>query len=524
MAKAKQLVLIECDAYNLGTSTRETLRWSFGKFITKASDTPARTPYLNCIHRRPRWTRTLHGEGRTFGPVDIGTGEFELGNGWDQAKQIWRLDHYKTTYRFNDAPVRVYLLEKSSDTYATKSQWARGVVMGEPEYLEDTLRFAFADREGELKKFVLSDIFTGANNVGGRIVDGDIELAGVYKQKIWGNPRDMTGQVVNPGLQIYRLGDTFKAVTAIRDNGLATFSVASDLANATALASATISSTEARTCKALGLVRFGSIPAGQVRFDVECEISTAASMIADIVALAGWSASDLTTSTIARLASLNSDTLQLLVDSGSMTVGEALDEILRSIGGNRVHERTGTMTLGIMVAPTSAASLKDITAANSGDVEMRQSSDTNRGLPPWKTRVGWYRRWAPLSRSDFAGAVVASAIEDQMMEQRWVEAIVSTIKDANRQSEPFEIERTLHVTSAGAQSLASSQQALRGAAAGRDFFYVPLPLDRHTDLDPGDVVTLKRPRYGLTGGGKPVVITTLTEDLEENEVDMEAYG
>lgn len=503
----------------------ETLRWSSAKFVTKATDTPARTPYLNCIARRPSFTRTLHGPGRTFGPVELGTGEFALKNGWNQAKGVYRLDSYKAAYRFNGAAVRVYLVEKSSSTYESKTLWATAIIMGEPDYRDDEVVFTFADREGQLQVPVLAGAtWPGTNGAGGQIIAGGPELKGVYQWRAWGNLPDMPGQLVNTGLQIYYLGGTFKAVSEIRDSGLATFSVGGDIPSITALASATLSSTEARTCNVWNVVRLGSVPRGEVRFTVDGVVSTAASIIEQLVAIAGWSGADLTASTLANLAAANSRQIQLLIRSGDTFVSDALDDILRSIGGYRMHERTGTMTLGITVAPTSGAAIKTITAANSGDLEVAQSQDTNRGLPPYRTRVGYYKRYDPLSRSDFVAGVTASAMADQMAEQRYQEADGGLTYGLNPQSEVFEIPDTLHVTASGAQALASSEQDLRGPATGRNLFYLPLPLDQHTDLDPGDVVMIQRNRFDLTGSGKPAVITTMTEDLEENEIDMEAYG
>jgi len=518
------IVLIEADAYNLTTTAVETLRWASAKFISKASDTPARTPYLHCITRRPNYTRSLHGEGRTFGPHGGAPGGFALGNGWDQRLGVFRLDHYKTTYRFNGRAVRVYLVARSSSTLASRTLWATARFNGEPEYGEDEIAFSFQDREQELAQQVLTGVLQGTNGVAGAILEGIAEQKGTYKQKIWGNVKDGTGQLVHPGLVIYRLNDgPFRSISQIRDRGLASFSVVADHANATALASATVSATEAMTCRAEGLVRLGSLPAGEVRFDVDTDTSTAASIIADLITIAGWSGGDLTAGTASALLAATNAPLQLLVADGAQTVGEALDLILQSIGGHRIHERLGTMSLGIMGVPSSVAAVKTITAAKSGDIEIRPSADTNLGLPPWKTRVHWYKRWAPLSRTDFAGAVTASAIADQSMPARVIEAITSTVSDANPQSEPFDIE-TLHVDSSSAQAFASTQQALRGPVAGRGFYVIPGPLDEHTDLDPADVILLKRNRYNLTGGGKPLAITTMTEDLEENEVTLEGFG
>lgn len=519
------LVLIVAEPYNVNTQTTDTLRWAWGKFITKSGDTPSRTPFLNCITRRPNYVRSLHGEGRTLGSnqgVD-GTGSFALGNGWNQAVGASRLDSYKTTYRFNGRSFYIYTLSKSAQTFAEATLWMRGTFAGEPDYGEDEITFTFESREGELSRPILTATYGGTNGTAGEIIDGFEDIKGQFKQRIWGNPRDATGQLVHPGYQIWRVNDgPFKLVEEIRDGGLATFSVGSDYANATALASATLGTTDAATCYAQGLVRLGSQPASQLRFDLQTDDSTAADIIAALGSIAGWGGSDFTSGTLSALASSTNAPLQLLVTDGGITIGEAMDAVMQSVGGHRIHERAGTMTLGILVAPSSAAAVKTLNAANSGDLEIRQSSDTNRGLPPWKTRVGWYRRWAALSRADFVGAVTASSINDQSQTERIVEATASTVLAANIQSEPFDIP-TLHVDGSSAAAFASVQQDLRGVIAGRDFFYVPAPASKHTDLDPGDVVLIKRNRYGLSNG-KPVVITTLNEDLEENETGVEAFG
>jgi hypothetical protein len=137
------------------------------------------------------------------------------------------------------------------------------------------------------------DVPASANAYGGTgTTDGDAGLTGKRKPLAYGVVNNVTPAQINATNLVYQVhdGNAVNAIPAVYDFGYAlptpgTVGPDADYASYAALIAATISNGHYATCKALGLFRLGSTPAGAVTCDVQGDSGGTGGYVTDTAAI-----------------------------------------------------------------------------------------------------------------------------------------------------------------------------------------------------------------------------------------------
>lgn len=268
---------------------------------------------------------------------------------------------------------------------------------------EVNVRLRLRDRQELLNRPLQSDLYDGTGGA-----EGDASLTGKRKPLAYGRLFNVPAVLIDANNLVFQLHDGgIAAILEVRDKGvpLDEDSTFADYATYAALVAATINDGSYATCLAEGLFRVGGEPAGQITVDLWGEdsggsngyVETAAAIIRRIVTTRLDTANlvDPTDLDTASFTNVDADQPAPLGywagPDSSLTIGQALDEIMASIGGWWTFTLAGLMSIGILKAPTGTAD-EVLTRA---DILLGPDFTLEGGQPSYRRRVGWQRNWAP---------------------------------------------------------------------------------------------------------------------------------
>ncbi|GAB4373859.1 MAG: hypothetical protein Kow00114_36060 [Kiloniellaceae bacterium] len=477
-------------------------------YDSRATDTPASMPFPPAMLETALFdVRAFDGD-RPTGASKEQAGALALANGdgrydaaallgWDgRTVELWRGTKNRAFADFN-------LLLRGT---------AQRVSFDESRFV-----IALRDRQAIFDVPVNAALFGGAGGL-----DGHAGIAGLAKPWIGGRVFNVPLVNNDPVNLVFMASNgRIHAVDAVRDNGIAlTFSA--DYADYDALLAASIALGEYATCLALGLIRLGGAPVGEVTADVQGDASgsgyveTTAGILRRIVTsrLGGrnLSASEVDSVALDALAAAQPAPVGYFAGTQPVTARQALDALAGGIGGWHAFTREGKFTAARLDLTGVAA--ETVTAR---ETAARQPASRVEVAPVWQIRVAWGRSWLVQSADALADEVDPDAKTYYGQAARYAVAQDSTIRARHRLAVPLTVE-SFFAEQSDAESEAARLLALYGS--DRDLWTLG-KAGRLGGRWLGDLMSLDLGRYGQP---KTCQVVGVREDYGRNEVSLVLWG
>lgn len=513
--------LIEVDAYNPDTASVETLRFcSHRGFCTKPTETPANTMYLPRV-KQPGLTRwDIYSKGKTGGASTMAHGEIVLVNidgglddlidyGFDGRTLIHRTGPEKGGSYPTDYPVQeTYTVEQLRVSWEDVS-----LIVRDKQYVFD--------------RPLQTSTYAGTNTLPYGLEGTENDLKGKRKPLIYGYVDNILLPCVNTSKLIYQINDGSFDLAYLSDRGLGWLPGTDYTDEADMLANAPAAG-EYRLLKTDGYVRLGSPPAGQLTARVyqSFPLDEAGELIEKVCLQAGLDSNDIDATDLSDLDMLQSASLGVVV--GDKTGREVMDELCQSIGAWWSFDRYGVLRVKRLDAPVlDSNSITLTTTEVKNNISRDPTGDTDRGVPVYKVILKYHRNYT-VQTNDLAGALTSpSATELNKAkvaflanEWRTVTAEDAAVQTKHPLAAEFVIETGIYQQD-DAQAEADRQLALRKVR--RDRITVTVLADIFSQIELGDVVELKVPRFDLTDG-KPMVVIGRQPDYRLGRGELTLWG
>lgn len=459
---ALRLVLIETSAL-VGAVETPFYFSTRGAFVTGPADTPASTVYQGGADVAVLYTESLSLP--DSGAAGLQAGEVDIDN-YGGAR-----DDY-LTYVWANRPFTAYV----GDARWPKSDFRvvfSGVVADVVPNGRDKLTFALRDKlqrlNASLSERTVGDAYPGTT------VNADTLVPITL-----GECHNVTPLLVDPANLTYEwhIGVAARLIE-VRDNAVPV-AAAADLAN--------------------GRFSLASPSAGQVTCSVQGDAtgsyaSTAATLAQRLATAYGkladrFGLADLDTASLASFDASHPQPLGLYVD-GRANLLDCIIQLAASVGAQPVITGTGLLRLVALDAPVAGGRLLDASV-----MAERSLTPAHRYAPVGAVKLAYCRNWTVQT------GLVTDIPEEhkRLYEQEWLTVAVAddtVVANWRQSSEPAAQQETLLLTKSDASAEANRRLALWRVARTRfEFDGLPVLLD----LQLGDAVTLKHPRFGLAGG------------------------
>lgn len=367
------------------------------------------------------------------------------------------------------------------------------------------LEIDITDRLGKLELPLLgatTDRFAGTTVASAATAEGNADLKGQIKQRLWGSVANVAVQPANPYDLIYLVSNSALSSIALYDGGLA-LTLDGDSANITALRSATILPGHYRTCLSAGLVRVGATPDFDLTADVvegaNAAARTAAQIAYRMLIAYGIDVSEIDDVSFAALDAKNSAVVGEVVDD-DRTALQAVTDVLKSIGARLVPDSAGKFQV-FRIEAASAASA-DMTF----DLEMQDINKTlellDINVPVCKVVLEYNRVYHVQQGEAVLGAVTPERRATLASEYRAVTSPIDTSEtDAIllQHLDAREVTITTNIASAvAAQAEADRIFALLKQALRQ--YRIKLSLADAFAADLGSSIGLVHDRLGMASG------------------------
>lgn len=503
--------------FDVVTGGSETIYAADGWFNSLPADTPANQ------HYRPVLVSPFNAQISLFegiepaGRASVGFGEIVLHNGDGWLDDVIDLG-------WSGRPITLW----RGVPFAARSTFTlvfTGALDGlTPDEQQVSLRLR--TREALLDRPLQATLYQGS---GGK--EGGADLVGKRKPVAYGRLLNVPGVLIDSANLVYQISDLpVNQITAVRDKGVA-LAFDTDYASYALLVAAAISSGDYATCLAEGMVRLGGAPEGQVTIDCRGADNgdspggypeTAGTIIRRIVT------TRLDTVNLVDPDDLDADSFdQLEIDQpapigfwdgpdSSLTVGQALDQIMASIGGWWTFTLPGKLSVAVLKAPGGDADA----VLTRADIVFGPFA-LQGGVPSYRRLVGYQRMWAIQAQDSLAGAVTAADKLLYSTQYRYALTTDAAVLAKHRNARDV-LTAGLFALQADAESEAARLQALHGVE--RRVVSVGVRPDNPFDAPLGGVVEIQDfNRLGLSSSKKYRLIG-LVVDLASGETTWVLWG
>lgn len=434
-----RIEVVELDYYNIDKAQVETLR------LTSSPDYFFNgQAYIPVLSEKLDFEGTLFDKGTTSGDISVNVGTISFDN------IDGRFDAFRQ-YAFDGREARIYRPATKDEPLSTDNLKLTAIIKY-PEFAWAKCSFNLVGRMEVLNVPMQSFTLNGTNagTGGAGELEGSSNVKGQIKPQTWGRVANVEGALINEFFLIYSfncnaLDGSFRAVDNFYNvfvKGIRYYFYA-DYADSTALTVATIPSGYYGSCKALGLIRLGSVPAdnGAVVADV-ADYADPACTIAQVVKriletnLSFIAGQDYDSGSLQLLDSLNTCPVGIYIDDET-TVGSAVTQLLDSGGFWMAPDVSGMFYFGQLdlVAKIKAlgqASICTITKSQWGEgIERISVDDAGQNVPAYCVRLQHTRTWKTQESGSLADAVGMGAREIFSNEYRLEESTNPLIQVAH---------------------------------------------------------------------------------------------
>lgn len=482
------------------------------EMTTGPSDTPANTVFAPRLLDPGNYERYLYRANTTGGESQAGRGDIVISNA------DGGLDAY-VDYAYDD---RALILRYGTPTGAYPgglSTLFNGTAL-QALFSWDKITISLRDMQALVaNKPMQSTTYAGTNSgtTGFEGLPGDIK--GKFKPVLYGQCFNIPTPVVNSSSLSYQISEKpITSVDAVYDKGAA---LTAGTARATLAALAAGAPAASHYDYYLGTagvdgayLKLGSTPAGQITCDATQGAAAGDRTVAQIMRAIftgpgglidyGVTGAQLDSTSFTALDSANSAVVGIWVDTAGQKVGNALDELARSIGAYWTQSRAGLIKVGRLTLPNTAPVISIQSYEIEDVIERVESGDPGAVIPVWRVQVDYKKNYQVQTQTDLAGGGATQA-RVAFTEEQFRSSIASNadVQTAHPLSQTMEVE-TLLTVEADASTEATRLQALYNSR--REMLNVAVPRGLSMQVELGDVVTLTAARYDWNNGKHFVVI------------------
>ncbi|CAO99374.1 hypothetical protein D9623_33560 (plasmid) [Azospirillum brasilense] len=494
--------------YSLPADPSIRIDWSDRDWTSRPDDTRANIHFEGRAEA-PQFDRSIPivpGSGRAA----VSIGEL-IGVNADGA-----YDTYPDAYAVDATPVRVLALPKRSSLYSEAAVVFSG--QGLDWWADSSLHVRMRD-SGYLLDVPLCALYGGTGGI-----DGGTELAGKVIRQTYGLCRNITGDLINSSLLIYRGHDRLaQAVDAVYISGVPLTWDGATYSSYAALAAASVPS--GQYTKWLGSDgsgwRLGSSPGGTVTADVRGDavggyVSDTAGVIRRLLER-GVSTASLALSSFASMASYLPGTIGYHVSS-QRNISAAATEVAIAAAAWWGDAGDGLFSVGRLAAPVGGG----LAFGPEQIVDEVEPMALPDDIAPciWRVDAGYRRNWTPLQGTDIAP--VPSVPTEQRRQELAAQSRRSAVALIERQvrnqlAKPLVIE-SLFDAEADATALCNNLLTLY--QQGRRYYRVPVGMSGYLPRL-GDTISVTWPRWGLAGGKS---LRVVGQRAQGRKVDLLCFG
>lgn len=204
------VAVVNC--YDTVGASADTLYFSTGKFVTQATDTPAKIAFVPRLDQPAVMARHMFTRGTTVGKSEVSLGDLLLMN------PDGGLD-YLLDYAFDGRVLKVY---RGDDAGAFPADFEPVLIgtMTQPEFTRTRVTLKVRDRQAEMD-VPLQDTKYAGDNVLPAGLEGVEDLKDKSKPLCFGVVRNISPPCVNTAKLIYQPNDgALASVEAVRDSGI----------------------------------------------------------------------------------------------------------------------------------------------------------------------------------------------------------------------------------------------------------------------------------------------------------------
>ena len=517
------IYLAEITAYNLTTSTVETLRYSTG---TGYVDTVNGTYYEPRIEQPCLMRRDIFNSGKIGGTTTSSYGELTLKN-IDGGLDIF------SGYAFDGRTVTLKVGEPN-DAYSTfTTVLIAGVAQAAFEWQRVSIRLR--DRITDLqKKKVQPLLFAGTNDNISIFNEGGTDLKDAQKPMIFGRVTNLTPVLINSFYLLYQISTSAIAeVVNVFDKG-AYLARGSDYATSALLRASSPALGAFNTCLAEGMIKLGSTPTGTITVVVwqykTIEDNTVAQIVKRIVTSSGGlTTSDLVLADYTTLDSQIAANVGLVVSS-DMMVSDVLDTLCESIGAWWGFDSLNKFRILRLDAPSST-SVADFDESSIMSIERESVSVNSSTDAVYKITLEHDKNWTVQTGDSLASSVAAdhkSYLERVSVGKENKKDVRQSVKkdDSIKTAHPNAQEITISTLLCGLKyAEPEAQRLLSIYDPSRIILTVSVKVDASilSAVDLGNVVKVTSSRYGLSSG-KYLRVIGIQTDFENNKLDLKLWG
>lgn len=426
--------------------------------------------------------------------------------------EVWRGVHYR------------------SDNSITISDWFQGTI----ETLEVSFsktspsRFSFTIRNNliYLDKDIQTTLYAGNNSLPNGIEGTADDIKGNPKPLCYGQVFNISPVLVNTSRMIFQIhAGSILAVDVVYDRGVSlardtAIGNTGDFATSAALMSASVGASKYATCLAEGLIKLGTIPAGEIT--VDCRGDSTGGYIDNVGEIVQRIILRHTSITVGLLKISSFTALTSLVGYAvgifireTIAVRDVLFELLSSIGGFGYFDRSNLFTVGRFELPSGAASQS---IANLIELDKNIASFEDTTIPTYQVHLSYQKNYTPQNSQSLAGAS-QSRIAFTNLEYRKAIATDALVSIKHLLSKPV-YKDTLILSESNA--IIEANRLLTLFKTLRNRYSVKIK-SYNTTIQLNDIVLLQVNRFGLNLGKKFRVIG-ITEEASTNDTTLDLWG
>lgn len=482
----------------------ETVYLSDRGYYTSPSENPPNTSYLPLVDNPFQFDisilngRDFRGGSPAFGAIRIASGDGSLD---DLVDYLW-----------SGRQITIY----AGGNDFTRSQYEavfNGIV-NNIEYDEDEIIVNISDKSEILRTSFDQSLYAGTGGL-----EGGADIEGNAKPLCYGQVKNVPLKLVDAGLNIYQVHDgAIEEVTAVYDRGV-DLNNQGDVADITAT---TVSGGNFKTQLSGGYIRLGGNPDGTVTADVKGDntggyVDKAGAILSRLVStkLGGknFTSNDIDQGALNALdTSLNAPLGIYILEKTQLDA--VLNNLFVNLNCYWYFKREGQISAGIIDTPSIETATIDENTIIDDSFEVVQSIPAT-----WRITAGYAKNWQVQNLDTLAASATSDQKSFAINEYRNLVLENRTVRGQTLNDNELVFNSYL-INESDAQDYLD--RLARIYQENRKVYKLKVT-DLLFKVYIGDTIKIRYPRFGLENG-KNFIITSIAEDAQENETEIEVWG
>lgn len=510
-------VLAVVAKYHNGSSEQTLALCDGPRFITGASDTPAKTAFMPRLKQPGLFSVQASRQGATFGPT-TGTQGAVIAVNLDGG-----LDAYRS-HGWAGRELYIYDGEEGDAFPAAFTLVFRGTVANFTATFREG-RWTLRDRIASLETGPLQTNRYGGTNSLPAGIDGGPEMKDQPMPRMLGPVTDASPKEVNTSKWIWHCHDGNGTLTNVYEGKLAlsagaAYSSQSDMeTNAPSAGQYRVWASSAGV-----YFRLGTKPTKPVTFDGQPSGSasdwTQAQLIKQVAIAAGIDAGDINAADVTALDTATGSAQMGYYLSGTETAREVINALASPIT-HWWFDNTDTLRMAILTAP-SGASAFTLSGVRIVSMDTSGGSDGDNGVPSYRQELEWGRYWT-AAQGEYDGTIDRALVADYKLAYRRLASADDTAVQAKHLDSPVLSFKSLYRDAGDAADLLDLLTTIYGTERTRLKVIAYLTAAQLAALDPHVCVTIRYARFGCDSGVQFRVLG-FTANLRTGRTELDLWG